>query len=213
MTVRRRKGFTLVVSGPSGAGKSSLCRDLVERDPGLGMCVTTTTRPPRPDEAEGRDRFFLTEAAFRERLDRGAFAEWASVHGHLYGTTWEALRAAQRDHDVVVLDVDVQGGAFWRRELGRGCVTVFVAPPSMEVLRGRLLGRGPADPAELDRRMRNAREEMGRAPDYDYLVFNDRFDEAAALMRSIVEAERCRTHRWEGNLCREAGGDPGTPTG
>jgi guanylate kinase len=175
------------------------------------MCVTTTTRPPREDEVDGRDRFFVTESAFREALDRGAFAEWATVHGHLYGTTREALRSAGRDHDVVALDVDVQGGDFWRRELGRGCVSIFVAPPSMDVLRQRLLGRGAADPADLARRIANAREEMSRAPDYDYLVFNDRFDEAAARMRSIVEAERCRAHRWEGDLSPDSGGEPGTP--
>ncbi|OGG46082.1 MAG: guanylate kinase [Candidatus Handelsmanbacteria bacterium RIFCSPLOWO2_12_FULL_64_10] len=199
----RRRGFTLIVSGPSGAGKSSLCRAVVAGDASVGMCVTTTTRPPRPDEVEGRDRFFLSEEVFRELIRRGAFAEWAQVHGFLYGTTWEAFRAVQSRHDVVVLDVDVQGAQHWRGQLKEACVTVFVAPPSIAELKRRLADRG-ADPAEdLGRRIRNAREELTHARSYDYLIVNDRIDEAVSALRAVVASERCRGIRYEGDVVEE----------
>lgn len=190
-----QKAYTLIVSGPSGAGKSSLCRAILSGDAGVGMCVTTTTRPRRPDEVEGRDRFFLDETSFREGISGGAFAEWAGVHGYLYGTTWKALRAAQANHDVVILDVDVQGAAHWRRHLKEDCVTVFVAPPSMEALERRLIDRGTDSPADLGRRIRNAREEMSQAGTYDYLIVNDRIEEAVGRLRAVVEAERTRGFR------------------
>ncbi len=199
----RRKGFTLIVSGPSGAGKSSLCRAIVAGDAGVGMCVTTTTRPPRPDEVEGRDRFFLSEEAFRERVRQGAFAEWASVHGFLYGTTREALRAAQEHHDVVILDVDVQGAKHWRQQLQEACVTVFVVPPSLAGLKQRLIGRGTDAGEDLERRIENAREEMAHAGSYGYLIINDRIEDAVSLLRAIAAAERCRSIRYEGDIVKE----------
>ena len=167
------------------------------------MCVTTTTRPRRPDEMEGRDRFFLSEKAFREGVERGAFAEWAGVHGYRYGTTWEALRAAQENHDVVILDVDVQGAAHWRGHLREDCVTVFVTPPSMKALKQRLIARGSNSPEDLGRRLGNAGEEMAQAGTYDYLIINDRIDDALGSLRAIVEAERRRGFRQAPGLIEE----------
>lgn len=205
----RRKGFTLIVSGPSGAGKSSLCRAVIAGDAGVGMCVTTTTRPPRRDEVEGRDRFFLSEGAFREGIRQGAFAEWASVHGLLYGTTWEAFRAAQEHHDVVILDVDIQGAQHWRQHLQEACVTVFVAPPSLAALKRRLIDRGTDAGEDIERRIRNAREEMAHAGSYGYLIINERIDEAVSHLRAIVAAERCRSIRYEGDVVEEIMKDEG----
>lgn len=198
-----RKGFTFIVSGPSGAGKSSLCRGILSEDSGVGMCITTTTRPRRTEEEECRDRYFLSEEEFREGMAAGAFAEWANVHGYLYGTTWDALHAAQRDHDVVLLDVDVQGAAHWRRQLGEDCVTVFVAPPTMKALKARLASRGANSPEDLRRRIQNAMEEMAHAGEYDFLVVNDRFEEALQSLRSILEAERRRGFRQAPDLIEE----------
>jgi guanylate kinase len=164
------------------------------------MCVTTTTRPPRPEEVEGRDRFFLSEAAFRELVRQGAFAEWASVHGFLYGTTWEALRAVQERHDVVILDVDVQGAKHWRGQIGEACVTVFVLPPSLGALRQRLMDRGTDAEEDLERRIRNAEEEMAHVGTYDYLIVNHRIDDAIGCLRAILGAERCRSSRYEGDI-------------
>lgn len=169
------------------------------------MCVTTTTRPRRPDEVEGRDRFFLSDEAFRELIGRGTFAEWASVHGFLYGTTWEAFRAAQEHHDVVVLDVDVQGAAHWRQRLKEECVTIFVVPPSMTALRQRLIGRGTDAGEDIGRRIENAREEMAQIGAYDYLIVNDRIEDAVGRLRAILEAERCRSFRYEGDVLRQLG--------
>jgi guanylate kinase len=167
------------------------------------MCVTTTTRPPRSDEVEGRDRFFLSEQAFRDGVRQGLFAEWASVHGFLYGTTWEAFRAAQAYHDVVILDVDVQGARHWRGQLKEGCVTVFVAPPSLAALKRRLVDRGAESAEDLGRRIKNAREELAHARSYDYLIVNDRIDEAVNVLRAVVASERCRGIRYEGDVVEE----------
>lgn len=177
------------------------------------MCVTTTTRPPRPDEVEGRDRFFLSEEAFRDGVQRGLFAEWAPVHGFLYGTTWEAFRAAQAHHDVVILDVDVQGARHWRQQLQEACVTVFVAPPSLAALKRRLIDRGTDAGEDLGRRIQNARDELGHAGSYDYLIVNDRIDEAVHALRAIVTAERCRGVRHEGDIVKEMMNEEGATHG
>ena len=198
-----RKGFTLILSGPSGAGKSSICRALLARDSNLGLCVTTTTRPRRADEVEGRDRFFLSEKEFRDGIRRGIFAEWAEVHGFLYGTTWESLRSQQEAHDVVILDVDVQGAAEWKSRLKDDCVSVFVAPPSMEALKQRLNDRGTDAEADLGKRLENARKEMTHFKAYDYLIVNDRIEAAVECMEAILVSERGRSFRYEGNLLEQ----------
>jgi len=211
-------GFVLVISAPSGAGKSTLVRRLRERMPGLGYSVSHTTRPPRPGERHGVDYHFVDRPTFEAMIARGAFAEWAEVHGNLYGTSFEALATeANRGRDVI-LDIDVQG-AVQIAERVPGAVLVFVLPPSWEELRRRLEARGQDAPDEIERRIENARGELAQAHRYHYLLLNDDLERCTGELVAIVTAERCRTfrradllERWIGSAAldaREHGGEAG----
>ena len=198
---RIRRPLLLVISAPSGAGKSTLCRGLREAYPALRASVSCTTRLPRGQETDGRDYRFLSAAEFERRVRAGAFLEWAEVHAHRYGTLRATVAEALQAGQDIVLAIDVQGAAQIRRAvraapsgdlLRRGFVDIFVAPPSMEVLRRRLEARGEDDPAAIARRLANAADELGQWRNYRYLVVNDRLDEAVAEMRGIVAAEHCR---------------------
>lgn len=186
----------VVVSAPSGAGKTSLCEWVVTAVPGVAHSISFTTRPPRPDEQDGRNYHFVDEASFRAMADRGEFAEWAVVHGHLYGTSQALLQrhfAAGLD---VILDIDTQGADILRRKYADG-IFVFVVPPSWAVLEERLRRRRSDPEADIQRRLQRAREEVKRYPDYQYVIINDDFDRAAEALKAIILAERRRSFRVE----------------
>lgn len=185
-------GMLVVLAGPSGAGKTTLARRLVEGVPGFEFSVSTTTRPPRGDERDGRDYFFVSDDRFDELVGSGYFLEWAGVHGRRYGTSrdWVAGRLASGRS--VVLDIDVVGARNIRRAVP-AAVLIFVAPPSLQVLEGRLQGRG-TEPADLiEGRMEAAVSEMRWAGAFDYIVVNSGLEEATARLFAIVEAESART--------------------
>jgi guanylate kinase len=190
----RPGGFLLVISGPSGVGKSSFVRYLLERRPECAYSVSATTRPRRAGEGDGADYWFITREEFERRRARGEFLEWAEVHGHLYATPASFVEEQVRRGRVVLLDIDVQGGATLRRVRPDG-VFVFIYPPSLEVLRQRLEGRRSDSPEVIAGRLENAPGEMSHYRDYDYLVVNDDLDEACRRLASIVEAERARVRR------------------
>lgn len=184
----------VVVSAPSGAGKTSLCEWVVAAVPNLAHSVSFTTRPPRSDERDGRDYHFVDEATFRGMVDRGDFAEWAVVHGHLYGTSQALLQrhfAAGRD---VILDIDTQGAAILRRE-HLDAVFVFVVPPSWALLEERLRRRRSDAEADIQRRLQRAREEVKHYAEYQYVIVNDVFARAAEELKAIILAERRRSVR------------------
>lgn len=184
----------VVVSAPSGAGKTSLCEWVVTALPGLAHSVSFTTRPPRPDEKEGRDYHFVDEATFRAMVDRGEFAEWAVVHSHLYGTSRALLErhfAAGLD---VILDIDTQGAAILRRDHPDG-VFVFIVPPSWALLEERLRRRRSDAEADIQRRLQRAREEVKHYAEYEYVIVNDVFVRAAEELKAIILAERRRSSR------------------
>ncbi len=184
----------IVVSAPSGAGKTSLCERVAALLPDLVHSVSYTTRRSRPDELHGRDYFFVDEATFRKMVAADAFAEWATVHGHLYGTSKAALEVPfQNGHDVI-LDIDTQGAAILRRKYPRG-VFVFVVPPTWEQLEARLRQRRTDEEAEIQRRLRKAREEVKHFGEYEYVVVNDEFDRAVRDLSAIILAERCKSSR------------------
>lgn len=186
--------FPIVVSGPSGAGKTVLCRELGDALPDLRRSISATTRPRRGAEEDGEAYFFWSRERFLTVRDQGGFAEWAEVHGQLYGTPKAWLDERLAAGSPVVLNIDVQGGLQLRASYP-GALLVFVLPPSLNVLEARLRGRGTDPPAEIERRLRTAREEIGQLPKYDAVIINDRLDEATADLVAVVRAERLRTGR------------------
>ena len=186
----------LIISSPSGAGKTTLTHRLLQEFPELRFSVSHTTRRPRANEVDGQDYHFVSEDAFRQVRDEGGFAEWAEVHGNLYGTSVaEIERARAAGKAGVLFDVDYQG-ARQIKERFPNAVGVFILPPSMEELRRRLEGRGSDDAESRKRRFEKAREEIGHYPFFDYMIVNDDLQQALAELRGIVLAEGCR--QWRG---------------
>jgi len=183
-----------VVSAPSGAGKTTLCREARLRLPDLAYSVSYTTRAPRPSELEGTDFVFVTEATFRSLQERGEFAEWATVHGNLYGTRATVLEEALREGRDVLLDIDTQGAAQLRARYPEA-VLVFIVAPSLAELDQRLRERRSDAETEIARRLARARDEVKLWRRYDYLVVNRDLKEAAEHLTAIITAERCRTAR------------------
>ena len=191
MPASARAGSLLIVVAPSGAGKTSLVRHLLSVRDGLRLSVSYTTRAPRPGERDGVDYLFVSEAEFAERRDRGEFLEWAEVHGNRYATSREWILARMAEGTDIVLEIDWQGAAQVRRRFP-DAVSVFIAPPSMEVLRERLVGRGQDAPAVIERRLAAARSELSHAGDCQYVIINQEFAEACRQLVGIADAARCR---------------------
>ncbi|MBI2902644.1 MAG: guanylate kinase [Candidatus Methylomirabilis oxyfera] len=189
-----RQPLIVVVSAPSGAGKTSLCQEAARRVPRLVHSVSYTTRAPRPDELDERDYHFVDEAAFRKMIEAGDFAEWAAVHGHLYGTSRLLLEKQFAEGLDVILDIDTQGAAILRR-VYPGAVFVFVVPPAFALLEARLRRRRSDSQREIRQRLARAREELQHYREYRYVVVNDIFNDAVEQLCSIVTAERSRSDR------------------
>jgi len=192
--VIKRRGTLFVVSAPSGAGKTTLCREIRLRVPDLAYSVSVTTRPPRPGEMDGVDFRFVGVPEFRAMLDRAELAEWATVHGNLYGTRARSLEDALALGRDVLLDIDTQGAAQLR---GRypDAVLIFILAPSVKDLEQRLRERRSDAEHEIARRLARAREEIALWRRYDYLIVNRDVKEALDQLESIILAERCRTAR------------------
>jgi guanylate kinase len=188
------RGSVLVVSAPSGAGKTTLCRRLLDDLPGLEFSVSHTTRARRPGEEHGRDYFFVDREEFERRRQAGEFLEWATVAGHLYGTSGAAVKLATEAGRDVLLDIDTQG-AVAVRSLIPEAVLIFILPPGPDALRARLLQRGSETPEGLERRLRLAAAEIAHAGVYDYLIVNEDLEAAYSELKSVVLAARCRTGR------------------
>ena len=180
-----------VITGPAGSGKSTILRHVLKDMRGLAFSISHTTRPRRESESDGREYYFVSEAEFRALAVRGAFVEWAEVHGHLYGTSRAEIRARCRTGDVV-LDIDVQGARQVREKIP-GAVSVFILPPRFDDLRRRLRDRGEDDEAAIRRRLKNARAEIREARRFDFLIVNERLNRAVLELEAIILAGRCRT--------------------
>jgi guanylate kinase len=187
-------GTLFIVSSPSGGGKTSLVRALLEAEPEVRLSVSYTTRAPRPGEVQGRDYNFVEPREFQRMIEAGELLESAEIYGNHYGTSqkWvEAEFARGRD---VLLEIDWQG-AQQIRKLMREVVSIFILPPSLEILESRLKGRAQDTPDAVARRLAAAREEIGHAVEYNYVIINEVFDRAALDLRSIVRAERLKLSR------------------
>lgn len=184
-------GNLFIVAAPSGAGKTSLVAALLRAEPAVRLSVSFTTRAPRPGEIDGRDYHFVSPQAFEAMRDRGEFIESAEVHGNLYATSraWVNERLAAGED--IVLEIDCQGAAQVRRALP-SAIGIFVLPPSLAALEQRLRGRASDSAEVIVRRLAAAREEIAHVAEFDYVIINDRFDEAVRDLAGIVRAERLR---------------------
>jgi guanylate kinase len=174
-----------VITGPSGVGKGTLIRGLLERIPELELSVSATTRAPRPGEQEGVDYHFLTDEQFDRRLAAGDFVEHASYSGHRYGTLRSELERRLGEGVPVVLEIEIQGARQVREALP-DAEAVFIAPPSREALRARLVGRGTDAPEDVDKRLRTAETELEAQPEFGHVVVNDRLEQATQELLQIV---------------------------
>lgn len=195
------RGTLFVVSSPSGGGKGTIIQRVLDVVPNLSYSVSFTTRAPRNNELDGREYFFVSREVFEEMVAAGDFLEWACVHGNFYGTARRQVADETSTGADIVLEVDVQG-AESVRELPLDSVSVFILPPSFEVLRERLIARGTDSPEELAVRLRNAPQELRQYSAFDYVIINDEVERAAGQLASIIYAERARCRRQE-NLVRE----------
>jgi guanylate kinase len=184
-------GSLFIICAPSGAGKTSLVNALLEREPDIELSVSYTTRAPRTGEEDGREYHFVSRDMFLAMASRGEFLESAEVHGNLYGTSQSWInerRATGRD---IVLEIDWQGAQQVRR-LVPGAIGVFIVPPSLQILRKRLTARGQDSAEVIERRLANAREEIGHVEEFDYVIINQTFDVAVVDLVSIVRAQRLK---------------------
>lgn len=192
--IKRKKGIIFVVSAPSGAGKTTFCRRVLSELEGIVFSVSYTTRPPRENEVHGRDYFFVSREEFLRMVEEGKFVEYAEVYGNLYGTSKEFIEGYVERGVDVLLDIDVQGAekilSYYSDAVG-----IFIFPPSLEVLRQRLLKRGTDAPEVIEKRLKVAEKEIEKADMYHYWVLNDEFEEAYTVFKSIFLAERSRSER------------------
>lgn len=185
------EGTLFVVAAPSGAGKSTLVNALLEREPDIALSISHTTRPARVGEKYGRHYFFVERPDFEREIAEGIFLEHAEVHGNFYGTSRTVVEEKLTVGADVLLEIDWQGA----RQVRKGkpdCVSVFILPPSRGELERRLRGRGSDAPDVIDRRLFNSREEIAHAHEFDYIIVNDRFEDALADLQAIVRAVRLR---------------------
>lgn len=194
--VQKGCGIALVIAGPSGAGKSSVIAEILRRDPELAFSVSATTRPPRPDEVNGRDYAFVSDAEFDRMLKVGELLEWTTYQGHRYGTPRSEIVVRLAAGQDVVVNVEVNGALALRRaELPHPVILVFMVPPSRADLIRRIRARGTECDAALSTRLAIAEEEIQQIPNFDYLVVNDALEAAVARTEAILAAERARIRR------------------
>jgi len=190
----RHSPFLVVLSSPSGAGKTSICRAVEHRDPNIAYSVSATTRPKRKGEVHGRSYFFYSEKRFQQLSDRGGLLESAGVYDHRYGTPKTPVISHFREGRDVIADLDIQGMRSCRRTLP-GTVSVFITAPDLDELDRRLHSRGTDSVEEVLRREADRQKELAAIPEFDYLVVNDKLEQAVDDVMAIIRAERFRTSR------------------
>lgn len=193
-----RRGLMLVLSSPSGAGKSTISRNLLESDDGFELSISVTTRARRGSEIDGRHYHFRSRREFESMRDSDELLEWAEVHGNFYATPRGPAEKALAEGRDMLFDIDWQGAEQLREKMRADIVSIFILPPSMKELKGRLRRRAEDTDDVIDARLLNARTEIEHWRDYDYIVINDDLDAAFSNVKAIVEAERLRRDRRPG---------------
>ena len=195
--------FAIILSAPSGGGKTTIAKTLLSRRKDLGYSVSCTTRAPRGTEVDGRDYYFISRADFLSKREEGAFAESAVVHGNLYGTLRSEVERVLATGRHVVMDIDVQGAVQFMRAFPQ-TVTIFILPPSAEVLLERLRARETESASQLAVRLQSALQELQQVAEYEYVVVNDDLERAVSSVESIIDAETVSRERVK-NLTRQVG--------
>ena len=193
-----RRGLMLVLSSPSGAGKSTIARNLLDQDDAIRLSVSVTTRQRRPSEIEGVHYHFVDERTFMRMRDNDDLLEWAKVHGNHYATPREPVERAMSEGRDMLFDIDWQGALQLFEKMRADVVSIFVLPPSMAELKARLQRRAEDAPDVIERRLKNAADEIAHWREYDYVIVNDDLDRAFAAVQAIVRAERLRRDRRPG---------------
>ena len=192
----KSKEILVVISSPSGGGKTTISERILKRHRTYVRSISATTRKRRKGERQGRDYFFLTEEAFKQKVKRKEFVEWAWVHGHRYGTLKESVKRAEREKKTTLFILDVQGGMAMKRKYPQS-VLIFILPPSTEELKRRLLKRGTEHVQEMKDRLKTALKEMDFWSKYDYVVINQKLSQTVDSVEKIIESERLKASRFD----------------
>ena len=192
--MKKRKGILFIISAPSGSGKTTLCTRLVESVDSLYRSISMTTRAPRPGEKDGMDYIFIEKPEFIKRLTKDEFFEWAKVFGEHYGTPKKHIMHMLKRGSDVLLSIDVQGAMKIKR-LKLDAVYIFILPPSIAMLKERLVNRSTDSKEAIRGRLRIAKKEIASSQKYDYVIVNNRLEPALDNLRAIIIAERCRVTR------------------
>lgn len=194
MSLSQPKGNIFVISGPSGTGKSTIRKKLLSIFPHLKFSVSYTTRPLRKEEKEGIDYHLISHKQFEEMINKGEFAEWAEVHGHLYGTPAQPLKSAIAKGEDILLEIDVQGGEKIKTTFPEA-VLIFILPPNFKELENRIHTRAMDNQEEIKRRLQIARREIIAGKNYHYLVLNDSLEHCLQQIKPIIISQSYRTER------------------
>lgn len=197
--VSKKEGILFIISGPSGVGKGTVINEVLKLVPDINLSISYTTRPPRKNETNGKEYFFVSEEEFNRMIERGEFLEWARVHGNLYGTPKRYIEERLKNNEDVILEIDTQGARQVKKAFPNG-VFIFILPPSIDELLKRLYKRGTEKEEEIQIRLNNAKEEFKEWEWYNYTVINESIQLTGEIIASIIKAERCRTSRlgWKG---------------
>lgn len=183
------KGFIIVISGPSGVGKGTLVGELLKNSDDFALSISATTRQPREGEVHGVNYFYITKEEFLDKVNNNGMLEYAQYNGNYYGTPREYVESTTQNGKNIILEIEVQG-AKKIQDMGLGVVTIFVMPPSWEVLKKRLMGRGTETEDVIENRLNIAKEEMTQADKYDYIVINDHLPDCVEDIKKIIGSEK-----------------------
>ena len=192
--MRNEGGLVFIISAPSGAGKTTLLRQVMKQLPRLRFSVSHTTRPPRANEREGKDYYFVSPSVFQRMVERGKFLEWAEVLGNCYGTARENMKTLGSEGVDLILDIDTQGAKKVIEKIDP-TVSIYILPPSLKALRERLVKRGLDSPEMIQFRLANAKKDMQEARWYHYVIVNERIEDTVKKLKAIIIAERCKREK------------------